>query len=137
MILLDANIAIALLKGRSPQVRMRFDAALDTAEPIGLSSIVYHELRYGAAHSDRPEESARAIALLVSNARLSLIAFDEADAAEAGEIRAHLRRLGTPIGPYDVLIAGQARARGAVLVTSNQREFDRVPGLKVLDWAQV
>ena len=57
------------------------------------------------------------------------------DAEEAGNIRAALERAGKPIGPYDVLIAAQARRRGATLVTANEREFARVPGLKTEDWA--
>jgi tRNA(fMet)-specific endonuclease VapC len=56
-------------------------------------------------------------------------------ASEAGEIRAELERLGTPIGTYDVLIAAQARRRGAVLVTANTLEFARVPGLNRENWA--
>ena len=67
--------------------------------------------------------------------RLTLLPFEEADAREAADIRAHLRRLATPIGPYDVLIAAQARRAGAPLVTANSREFEPVPGLIVTDWA--
>jgi tRNA(fMet)-specific endonuclease VapC len=66
---------------------------------------------------------------------IRLLEFDEEDAREAGEIRALLERKGTPIGPYDVIIAAQARRRGALLVTANEREFARVPGLKTEDWA--
>jgi tRNA(fMet)-specific endonuclease VapC len=66
---------------------------------------------------------------------VSIIAFDAEDAAEAGELRAALARTGTPIGPYDTLIAAQARRRSAALVTLNRREFERVPGLIVTDWA--
>ena len=57
------------------------------------------------------------------------------DAREAGDIRAALERTGTPIGPYDVLIAAQARRRGAMLATANVREFARVPGLRLVDWS--
>ncbi len=63
-----------------------------------------------------------------------ILAFDDEDAAVAGDIRAALERLGTPIGAYDILIAAQARRRGAVMVTANRREFQRVPGLMVADW---
>lgn len=62
------------------------------------------------------------------------VSFDAEDARHAGAIRAHLTAAGTPIGPYDALIAGQARARRLVLVTHNVREFARVPGLQVEDW---
>jgi tRNA(fMet)-specific endonuclease VapC len=63
-----------------------------------------------------------------------VLEFDEEDARHAGEIRAQLASKGTPIGPFDVLIAGQARARELTLVTHNTSEFRRVPGLKVEDW---
>ena len=63
-----------------------------------------------------------------------VLEFDQDDARHAGEVRAHLASKGTPIGPYDVLIAGQARARKLTLVTHNTTEFQRVPGLKVEDW---
>jgi tRNA(fMet)-specific endonuclease VapC len=61
--------------------------------------------------------------------------FEIEDAEEAGDIRAALERAGTPIGPYDILIAAQARRRGAILVTANEHEFARVPGLMVEDWS--
>jgi tRNA(fMet)-specific endonuclease VapC len=61
--------------------------------------------------------------------------FEPEDAEEAGDIRAELERAGTPIGPYDVLIAAQARRRSALLVTANMGEFTRVPGLRIEDWA--
>ena len=61
--------------------------------------------------------------------------FESQDAEEAGDIRAALERTGKPIGPYDLLIAAQARRRGATLITANEREFARVPGLKTADWA--
>ena len=135
MIHLDTNVAIALLNGQPPQVRTHFDAARDAGTPIGLSSIVYHELMYGAAASARRRGNEEKIALLIASGRIALLAFDEADAGEAADIRAHLRRQGTPIGPYDVLIAAQARRAGTVLVMANTGEFARVPGLQVLDWS--
>ena len=63
-----------------------------------------------------------------------MLEFDEDDARCAGEIRDLLRRAGTPIGPYDTLIAGQALARDLTLVTHNTREFSRVSGLRLEDW---
>ena len=92
-------------------------------------------MRYGIANSDRAERNTRVLDALVDEG-FDVIPFDVADAAEAGAIRAHLRRAGPRIGPYDVLIAGAARRRGATLVTSNGREFERVPGLILTDWAQ-
>ena len=94
------------------------------------------ELEYGCAKSKRPEETRRALEIFLS-AGFDQPAFDIEDAREAGEIRALLDARGEPIGPYayDTLIAAQARRRGAVLVTLNTREFERVPGLRVEDWA--
>jgi tRNA(fMet)-specific endonuclease VapC len=132
---LDTNVAIALLNNRPSQVRARFDEALAADTPMALSMIVYHELMYGAAASERRVENETKIALFVSSGRLSLLPFEAEDAFEAADIRADLKRAGTPIGPYDVLIAAQARRAGMTLVTANTREFERVSGLVVADWA--
>jgi tRNA(fMet)-specific endonuclease VapC len=67
--------------------------------------------------------------------QFEVIEFDKEDARRAGEVRAYLAGRGTPIGPYDVLIAGQAMARGLILVTHNIGEFQRVPALQIEDWA--
>jgi tRNA(fMet)-specific endonuclease VapC len=67
---------------------------------------------------------------------VEVLPFDSEDAVEASDIRAALESKGTPIGPYDLLIAAQARRRGATLVTLNRREFAHVPGLSVTDWAE-
>jgi tRNA(fMet)-specific endonuclease VapC len=104
-------------------------------EPSGLSMIVYHELIYGAAYSERRAANENKIALFLAAGNLELIPFEQADAREAADIRAYLRRQATPIGPYDVLIAGQARRAEASLVTANSEEFQPVPGLIVMDWA--
>lgn len=135
MIHLDTNVAIALLNGQPHHVRTHFDAARDAKTPIGLSTLVYYELMYGAAASARRRANEEKIALFITLGRIALISFTEADAGEAADIRAYLRRQGTPIGPYDMLIAAQARRAGRVLVTANTGEFARVPGLQVLDWS--
>ena len=134
MIHLDSNVAIALLNARPPIVRVKFDAARAEGQPLFMSSIVLHELLFGAAASLRRVDNERKITALVASG-IELLPFDDQDAGHAGDIRAHLKRLGAPIGPYDALIAAQARRRGATLVTANGREFSRVPGLNVTDWA--
>jgi tRNA(fMet)-specific endonuclease VapC len=134
MIFLDANVVVDLLNARRPAVRERYDEARGFGMRLALSTIALFELRYGAANSDRVERNTRALDALLEDG-FDVVAFDAADAAEAGVIRAHLRRAGTPIGPYDILIAAAARRRGASLVTANGREFARVPGLVVADWA--
>jgi tRNA(fMet)-specific endonuclease VapC len=91
---------------------------------------VVHELYDGAFKSQRGEKNVPR----VDGLQFQVLECDQEDARQAGEIRAHLASKGTPIGPYDVLIAGQAKARKLTLVTHNTTEFQRVPGLKVEDW---
>jgi tRNA(fMet)-specific endonuclease VapC len=102
---------------------------------MAVSTIVLFELMYGVAKSEHRDRNFRRIAEFAAGP-ISVIPFEPDDANEAGEIRAGLERAGTPIGPYDVLIAAQARRRNALLVTANEREFNRVPGLKIENWAR-
>lgn len=125
--LLDTNALTALMRGH-PVLRPR--ALLTKAENIVVSSIVTHEYYYGAFHGTRTQDTLHRLDEL----RLQCLDFTDADARRAGEVRAALRARGTPIGPYDVLIAGQALARGLILVTNNVAEFSRVEGLRVEDW---
>jgi len=136
MICLDTNAVIAAINGRKPDVRRRLEAAVAAGAPIGVSTIVLFEMRYGIAKSGRPRENA---AMLAAFLTLDVIPwpFEPGDAEEAGDIRAELERVGRPIGPYDLLIAAQARRRGALLVTANTGEFTRVPGLRTEDWAVI
>ncbi|MEE1540300.1 MAG: PIN domain-containing protein, partial [Arenicellales bacterium] len=67
-------------------------------------------------------------------ARLDVLNYDETAAIHSGQLRAELATAGTPIGPYDQMIAGHCRSLGLILVTNNVREFDRVPGLRVENW---
>ena len=134
MICLDTNAVIAILNDRSSSVRARIGAAIEVGRTLTISSIVLSELRYGAAKSARPERNAQRIADFLAGP-IEVLPFEPADAEEAGDIRAALERAGTPIGPYDILVAAQARRRDALLVTANEREFARVPRLKFEDWA--
>ena len=134
MICLDTNAVIEVLNNRISPVRTRIDAAIRRGRPLAMSSIVLFELRYGAAKSARPERNAQRILDFLSGP-IEVLAFVDADAEEAGDIRAALERAGTLIGPYDILVAAQARQRDALLVTTNEREFARVPRLKFEDWA--
>jgi tRNA(fMet)-specific endonuclease VapC len=103
---------------------------------LALSVIVLFELHYGIANSARRKENTERLALFLQ-APITVLPFDPADAQEAGEIRAVLKRAGALIGPYDLMIAAQARRRSALLVTANTSEFARVPGLKTADWSIV
>ena len=126
--LLDTNAVIALLN--DPRSRASRRARRHKPADVGISSIVAHELYYGAFKSLR----AAANVALVDALQFEILELDLEDARHAGEIRALLAKRGTPIGPLDVLIAGQARARHLILVTRNLGEFARVPGLRTEDW---
>jgi tRNA(fMet)-specific endonuclease VapC len=94
------------------------------------------ELWYGVARSERRRENTERLRVFLSGA-VSLVPFDEEDAAIAGDLRATLEASGTPIGPYDLLIAAQALRIGATLITANVTEFARVRGLVWQDWSSV
>jgi tRNA(fMet)-specific endonuclease VapC len=98
----------------------------------GISTITAYELYTGVEKCARPDEERNKVALLLTT--VSETPFDPDSAREAARIRALLESRGQPIGPYDVLLAGQARAHSLVLVTSNTKEFSRVPGLKLENW---
>ena len=132
--LLDTNVVVALLRNEPAVVRERLRRALADGATILVSTVVLLELWYGVARSGRPRENAdRVRAFLAGD--VAVVPFDEADAALAGELRAAIEAAGQPIGPYDLLIAAQARRVGATLVTANAAEFARVPGLVWEDWA--
>ncbi|ACZ29191.1 PilT protein domain protein [Xylanimonas cellulosilytica DSM 15894] len=127
--LLDTNVLIELLRGRGAVARKQLEAAEGR---IGVSTISTMELDYGVERSSDPARSRQALDGLLS--LMDEIPFDAHAAMHSGRIRAHLAAAGTPIGPYDVLIAGHARSLGTVLVTHNTDEFSRVPGLEIEDW---
>ena len=126
--LLDTNAVIALLKTNDSAVRRRIRE--NSPKDVFISTVVMFELYYGAYRIARVQRNLE----LLENIWLPKLEFDSGDAMAAGQIRAILAEAGTPIGPYDVLIAGQALSRGMCLVTRNTREFQRVAGLQVTDW---
>ena len=132
--LLDTNACIALINGTEANVRRRFQRAVARDSVVLLSSIVAFELWYGVAKSQRKDSNRQRLEAFFAGP-LEWTLFDEDDAQAAGTVRAELEAAGTPIGAYDLLLAGQARRRGAILVTSNTKEFVRVDGLKREDWA--
>jgi len=134
MICLDTNTIIAAISRRVPQVRTRLLQSLEDGKAVGIPAIVLFEMWYGIKNSTRPHENASNLARFLA-LDVTQWPFETEDAQEAGDVRVALANAGTPIGPYDVLIAAQARRRGATLVTANVREFARVPGLKTENWA--
>lgn len=125
--LLDANAVIALLRGHGPFLR---HLRRQSPEDVGISSIVSHELFYGAFKSRRTTINLG----LVSGLPFEILPFDQDDSRRSGEIRAILALKGLAIGPYDILIAGQALSRNLTLVTHNTGEFSRIEGLRLEDW---
>lgn len=127
--LLDTN-AVAALSVEDP----RFMARRVGYRPrdFGISSIVTFEFMFGAYRHPQTQKYLDIYAAL----QLEVVPFEPEDARAAGRIRAELQTRGTPIGPYDVLIAGQALARDLILITRNTREFARVDGLRVENWME-
>jgi len=128
--MLDTNIAIYTLKNRPEKVRTAFK---QHSGEMCLSSVSLGELIYGAEKSSRVEQNLGVIEGLA--ARITIEPFETQAAIHFGQLRAELARSGNLIGPYDMMIAGHARAMGLILVTNNRREFDRVPGLRIENWA--
>lgn len=127
--LLDTNIFIAALNGHSA-VRDRLEQIPSSA--LLLSTIVLGELEFGAEKSAYGERTRARLSAFVD--RLPLVGIDRATALSYARLRAALERQGTPIGANDLWIAAQALALGAIVVTDNEREFRRVPGLRVENW---
>ena len=125
--LLDSNAIITWFNGHNRALVERLKAH---DGEFGTSTIVIFELYFGAFNSSRVADNIDRLA----NLKMPVLEFGEADAKAAGEIRVALKKAGTPIGPYDLLIAAQAKARGLVMVTNNVTEFSRVEGLVVEDW---
>ena len=129
MFVLDTNTLIYFFQGMG-NVAMRL---LNTPpRDIGIPTIVIYELEFGIAKSSAPEKRRQQLNELLAAA--TVLPFDAEAAQQAARIRADLEQAGTPIGPYDVLIAAVALSRQAVLVTRNSGEFGRVDGLQLQNW---
>jgi tRNA(fMet)-specific endonuclease VapC len=129
--LLDTDTCIYLLNGRPNSVTQTFRR--HRVASIALSSITTSELRWGVAKSGSPRNRTALEAFLAS---FQIAPYDDDAARAYGDLRAELDRRGTPIGAMDLLIAAQALALDVILVTNNEREFKRVPGLRVENWTR-
>lgn len=127
--MLDTNIAIYIIKRRPLEL---LDSFNKHSGQLCISSITLAELLHGVEKSARPEHNLRQVEDFVS--RLEVLPYAEKAAAHYGDIRTQLERSGQSIGVNDLHIAGHARSEALILVTNNQREFDRVPGLRVENW---
>jgi tRNA(fMet)-specific endonuclease VapC len=130
--LLDTNICIYLRQNRTPEVTARFQRL--RPGDAGVSVLTYGELAYGAERSRQRTQALESLARLVS--LLPVLALPEDAGAAYGDIRAALESRGEMIGGNDLWIAAHAKAAGLVLVTNDEREFRRVPDLKVQNWTR-
>ncbi len=130
-VMLDTNICIYIIKRRPESVLQRF--GFFPVGEIGISAITLAELEYGAAKSAQPKQNHGALEQFISP--LHVAAFDRQATEVYGRIRAMLEKAGRPIGARDLLIAAHALSLGVRLVTNNEKEFKRVPGLRVENWA--
>lgn len=128
-VLLDTNTCIALMKGREKAVHR-----LQQFQPSDctISTVTSYELLTGVLKCQNPVREREKVLRLMTVVRV--LPFDEAAAAKAAEVRAHLESIGKVSGPYDMLLAGHALSQGLSVATSNVSEFSRIPGLRIEDW---
>lgn len=130
--MLDTNTCIYIIKRKPPNVIERFKKI--GISQVGISSITLSELLYGVSKSSKPEQNQMALAQFV--APLEILPYGDDAAQYYGNLRAHLEKQGTPIGSLDMLIAAHALSIDCILVTNNEKEFNRIPSLKIDNWAK-
>ena len=130
--ILDTNICIYIIKKKPEQV-IRKLSKIDPST-IALSAVTWSELVYGAEKSENREHNLDALNDFV--VPFEILPWTITEAKTAGEVRARLAKLGTPIGPFDCQIAAHALSLDLILVTNNEKEFKRVRGLKVENWTK-
>jgi tRNA(fMet)-specific endonuclease VapC len=129
-LMLDTNICIAIIKQKPADILQKFSAY--QVGDICISSVTLAELRYGVAKSQYQEKNQAALDEFILP--LEVAHFDEAAALVYGALRASLEKQGTPIGALDTMIGAHALSLNLTLVTNNIKEFNRIIGLKVIDW---
>jgi tRNA(fMet)-specific endonuclease VapC len=128
--LIDTNICIYAMKENAIVLKHLLE---QTRTDVVLSVITEAELRTGAAKSASAVKTLRLLENFLQP--MTVLQFTSDDAAAYAQVRARLERAGTPIGPLDTLIAAQAVARKLTLVSNNEREFERIAGLRLENWA--
>ncbi|MFU8764079.1 MAG: type II toxin-antitoxin system tRNA(fMet)-specific endonuclease VapC [Haliea sp.] len=127
--MLDTNVCIYTIKNQPSEVRQSF---IRHQEQLCVSTVTAMELIFGTEKSGAPEKNLRVIEGFL--ARLAVLDYDLRAAEHTAQLRAELKKQGKPIGPYDQMIVSHARSLGLIVVTNNEREFDRVPGLRIENW---
>lgn len=130
--MLDTNACIAVINQNPLRVRQRLLQVSPTE--VAISEIVRYELAFGVCKSQQPERNQARLNYFLRY--VQVLEWGEAQSVTAAQIRCELARKGTPIGHYDNLIAAHARSLDVTLVTHNTREFGRIEGLRIEDWAQ-
>ncbi len=130
--MLDTNICIYIIKKRPVSVFEKFRSL--SVGSIGISSVTLAELQYGIMKSSIHEKNQEALDKFLTP--LDILDFGYNEAIEYGKIRAELEKNGTPIGPLDTLIASHAKCLDLTLVTNNEKEFERIAGLKIENWTK-
>lgn len=127
--MLDTNICIYIMKNKPPHLAPIFD---EHSRELCVSSVTVMELQYGVENSQQRTTNADKLDSFL--ARLAILNYGSDAAYHTALIRHKLKQQGTPIGPYDQMIAGHARCQGLTVVTNNVSEFERVPGLITENW---
>jgi tRNA(fMet)-specific endonuclease VapC len=130
--MLDTNICIYIIKKKPTDVIERFRRT--RVSQVGISSITLSELEYGVAKSSKPDQNQFALAQFL--APLEILPYGDDAAQQYGGLRAFLENQGSPIGSLDMLIAAHALSIGCILITNNEKEFIRVPTLKIENWVK-
>lgn len=130
MYLLDTNIIIYTLKNKFENIKVMIESA--GMNNVCVSSLTVAELEHGAAKSSNPDKSRALMYEFLTP--FEIMNFDTKSAEFYGRIRADLERCGQIIGPMDLLIASVAMANNGIIVTNNEREFERIKGLKIENW---
>jgi len=128
--ILDTNICIYIIKKKPINVFDKFKSLLIGS--IGISSITLAELQFGIMKSSNPEKNKEALVKFITP--LEILDFNYNATIEYGRIRADLEKKGIPIGPLDTLIGAHAKSLDLTLVTNNEREFERIEGLRIENW---
>lgn len=132
MYMLDTNICIYMIKQKPRQVIEKLKS-MNKAD-LCISSITYSELLYGAEKSSNIAKNLLALTMFLSN--IEILPYDENASVDYGFIRSDLEKKGKPIGPLDMLIAAHAASLRMILVTNNEKEFERVKGLNIENWTK-
>jgi len=127
--ILDTNTLIYFFKGIG---NVADNLLAVSPKDIGIPAVVLYELDYGISRSTSPKKRTKQLEELC--ALVEVLVFGGEAAKTSATIRASLEKKGTPIGPYDVMIAGTVLSKQGILVTNNTKEFRRVPKLKIIDW---